>query len=123
MFDRIALRARPVEHHTHVNIEQKPHDTADTVRLYGEMVKQAREEVLSATIREAKADIRVVVLKIEAGRNFEREETELRVMFSLNGNKYDFKTTEASWERDLYQAIAEHIAAEVVGKLLDKKHL
>jgi hypothetical protein len=108
---------------TYIDVKQLPHDTADAARLFGEMVKRAKEDMLGATIREANAGIRVVVIQLDAASNFENMDTTLRVLFSINDHKYDIKTTEERWERDVYKAIAEHIAIEVIEKLSRSKKL
>lgn len=120
MFDTKVFK----EGDTRIDVKMLPHDTADAARLYGEMVKKAQEELRGATIREANAGIRVVVVKLEAENNYENYDTEVRVLFSVNGHNYDFKTQADMIEQDVYKVIGDHVAAEVVAKLsAGRKHL
>jgi hypothetical protein len=98
---------------TRIDVEMLPHDTADAARLYGEMVEKARAEVIGATIREAGANIRVVMKRLASEPNFENYHTNVRVLFSVNGVDYDVKTTQDTMDKDVYHRIAEALIEQV----------
>lgn len=110
MFDTQVYKAGD----TRIDVEMLPHDTADAARLYGEMVDKARAEVLGATIREAGAQIRVLAKSLEAEKNFANYDTNVRVLFEVNGVTYDIKTTVNGMDREVYEAIGRQVAAQVV---------
>lgn len=120
MFNRTFVRQGD---HVHTTVEQLPPNSADAARLYGEMITKAREEVKNAVVREAGASIRVLVQKMESETNFSNLDVTIRVMFSVNGDRYEVKTTEESWRHDVFKAIAEHVTEQVIRQLTEGKRL
>lgn len=119
MFDRTVVHHKDGD--THIDVKQLPHDTADAARLYGEMVKKTQDEVLGAIIRAAGADIRVAIIKLEASKNFANFDTQVRVLFEVNGYKYDVKVTESELDDTVHRKIAEHLVIEVMATLQRSK--
>lgn len=116
MFDTQVFKAGD----TRIDVEMLPHDTADAARLYGEMTEKARKEVVGATIHEAGANIRVVMKRLDTETNFANYDTNIRVLFSVNGEDYDIKTTQDAMNKDVYRKIGEALIEQVARALQQK---
>lgn len=117
MFDRYLVTPRPnVTVHNH--IEQKPHDTADAARLYGEMVAKAEAEVASATVERLGAENEATLVRVDSERSDATCQQLTRVLFKVNGRLHDIRDVQNSKARDeLCRAIANAIAEQVYRKL------
>ena len=109
-----------------LNIEQKPHDAADAARLYGGLKQRAEEEVATALLQKFGAYNELRVVTIESQREYVRDSLIARVIFDLNGHRYDFIVRP---EREkiadavalaAYEGIAREITAAVLSVLLPK---
>lgn len=113
-------------HHTHVKIEQQPHDAVDAARLYGDLVKKAREEVHHMIAGELPGiDARFTTF--EAFRRWDSFSDALHAAFKINGREMVIKIDlpEGSLthsKRDhgeaVYKAISEALAAEILKQML-----
>lgn len=110
MFDNYVL---PRPHTTNVRIEQKPHDTADAARLYGECEAKAKEAVSQATIQTLGAHNEVKVVVAKAETNFANYDKHIRVIFTLNEQRYDFHSTVDGLKADVAREIGLEILRQV----------
>ena len=121
MFDKtfVGLPSHAPVHHTTIN--QLPLDTADAARLYGEIVKKAREEVKAEVVSMVDAFINAVVVRVESTTNLENCKRKVQVWFKLNGQMYDIEAeidpTLENCRMAVYRAIGNEIAAQVIGRL------
>ncbi len=88
MFDRTIYAAPPS---TTINVKQQPNDAADAARLYGECRAKAEAEVADAIIVKFGARNELTGIKIESQRTFFDDKTHVRLLFSINGEKFDIQ--------------------------------
>jgi hypothetical protein len=105
----------------HVRVEQQPNDAADAARLYGELLAKARAEVSRQVAVEFSNAL--VVLAASTEINVVNDDRLVRVLFSLNGDKYDIHLTIDSMDvrsredavaRVFCRAVAERITERLV---------
>lgn len=111
MFDRYH-RSTP-EVHVHNRIESKPHDPADAARLYGELKEKAEAEVADATVQRLGAHNEVRIVSAQP-----RYDTgNVRVLFDLNGVKFDFEVGRAEVQDRVFEVIAKTVALALLRQL------
>lgn len=123
MFDRYFV-SRPAD--THIKIEQKPHDSADAARLYGELRATAEQEVSTALVDRFGADNELTIILVNALKSYETEERQTRVIFRLAGKKYDFTVKgddPIATRREFLQRVAYAITEEAMRQLTNKAGL
>lgn len=108
MFDKY-YRATPAVH-VHNNIEQKPHDPADAARLYGQLKDKAETEVANATILRLGAQNEIAVVTMQPNSATDG----LRVLFTINGVKFDIEVDPKEVALRFYEAAAQGLAAQIL---------
>ena len=111
MFDTYVVRPQPPS--VNVRVEQKPHDAADAARLYGECEVKARQAVADAVVRELGANNEVRVVIAQRERSVADQDERIRVIFTLNNQRYDFKSTVDGLSRDVAREIGLEILRQV----------
>jgi hypothetical protein len=110
MFDTTLVRSPDVR----VHVEQQPHDAADAARLYGECRARAEAEVADATIVKFGAHNELTGVKIDSMRTFFDDKVHVRLLFSINGQRFDIQV------EDDYQAMTLAAYREINYKLFEK---
>jgi hypothetical protein len=83
--------------HTHkspivnVKVEQKPHDTADAARLYGECEAKAKAAIAGATVDALGANNELKVLVCGTFYRAMQGDQVVRLVFKLNGQLHDME--------------------------------
>lgn len=117
MFDKY-YRATPAVH-VHNNIEQKPHDPADAARLYGQLKDKAETEVANATIVRLGAQNEIAVVAMQ--QNYATDG--LRVLFTINGVKFDIEVDPKEVALRFYEAAAQGLAAQILQHFVKRLQL
>jgi hypothetical protein len=122
MFDTTVVKSPDV----HVRVEQNPHDAADAARLYGELKRRAEDEVATAVVQKFGAFNELRVVTVESRHYFDTNSFAARVIFDLNGHRYDFivhpereKVADAV-QLAAYEGIAQEIAAMALRAILPR---
>ena len=110
MFNRTYIAPPAVN----VSIKQQPNDAADAARLYGECKAKAEKEVADARIVKFGARNEMIGVKIDSQHTFHDEKLHVRLLFSINGEKFDIQV------EDTYEAMTRAAYTEVFAKLFDK---
>lgn len=122
MFDTTIVKPADVS----LRVEQKPLDAADAARLYGELKRRAEDEVANAVLQKFGAynELRAVV--VESHVNLATDTVSARVIFDLNGHRYDFivrpdreKIADAV-ALSAYEGLAREITAMALQAILPK---
>lgn len=111
MFD--TYRITPSSPTVHVHNETKPHDPADAARLYGQLKDRAEAEVANATILRLGAENEIAVVAVQ--RNIATDG--LRVLFTINGVRFDFEADRTEIAVRFYEAAAQGLAAQILQHL------
>lgn len=117
MFD--TYRITPSSPVVHVHNETKPHDPADAARLYGQLKDRAEAEIANATILRLGAENEIAVVAVES--NLSRDT--VRVLFTINGVRFDFETDRKDIALRFYDAVAHGLAAQILRHLSGRLQL
>lgn len=125
MFDKyIITPPANVTRTTNVKVEQA--GLHDAVRNYSEMRKDAEMKAATLEVERFGADNCVKVLRSENMRQLDTGMIRVLIVYSINGvmHRIDrgFEATCMSGD-DMRRAVAEGIAAEVVGQLISSKKI
>ena len=91
------------DRNTYNNYEMLPHDTADAARLYGEINKKIRENILSEMLIKVKPfNLEVSVTVIKCTQTFK---TKIMMAFIINEQSYSFESELSDY--DLYNVKVE----------------
>jgi hypothetical protein len=115
MFDTYLVRGQP-DVHVHNRIEQKPHDPADAARLYGQLKDRAEAEVSKATIERLGAENEIKVVFVESNICTDT----VRVLFTINGVRFDFEIDRNRIALEFYSAVAQGIAAQLLKQFTNR---
>jgi len=114
MFDTYLRHSTP-DVRVNVNIPQP--DAADHKRLYGELLKEARKEVATATIADLGAYNEVKVIKIEHHDDFLNQRLKFRLLFNVNGKQYDIITDIDSMKTDVNEILLHAVFNQALEKM------
>lgn len=105
------------------HVTQLPFNPVDAARLYGELLKLAREEIVSEIVHRCGASNEVKLVSIELIRDIppDGQRRNARVIFTVNGVKYDMDAdiSLVGPEAVAIEAISSKLAEIVAEKLLE----
>jgi hypothetical protein len=117
MFDRTVHVSPPA---VQIDVKQQPNDAADAARLYGECVAKAEAEVAGATIIKFGARNELVGVRIDTGRRLDTDKLQVRLLFSINGEKFDILVEDDTYAMSLaaYREMVSKLFEKVIDKML-----
>lgn len=125
MFDRTVHVAPPEVHVAppSVTITMPPANAVDAARLYGELRKEAEDDVKHALLERMGANNELVVVKVEHLGNLEKNTRHVRLLFRINGISRDITTedTQEAMEAGMHYAIAEALISLVFAKIMPRR--
>lgn len=109
MFDRTFIAPTDVN----VHVQQQPNGAAAAARLYKECLEKAESEVASATIVKFGVRNELTGVKIDSCRSFHDEKLHVRLLFSINDEKFDIQV------EDTYKAMTQLAYREIALRLMN----
>lgn len=118
MFDSYHVH-RPPNVTINTKIEQKPHDTADAARLYGELKRKTEKEVANATVQTLGAANEVRVVSVATHQDMMWEKSFMRLVFSINGTLFDIvcESDPLAMRKKIYECVMQEVFEQAIEKM------